>query len=87
MSDNVLNSTSQTDWDALDRMTDDEIDYSDIPPLTEEFFKNASLRIPASQMAQWVKVDPDIVEWFQAHSSQHKAQINTILREYITQHP
>jgi hypothetical protein len=27
-------------------MTDDEIDTSDIPPLTEEFFARAKLRLP-----------------------------------------
>lgn len=27
-------------------MTDEEIDTSDIPPLTDEFFKNATLRMP-----------------------------------------
>jgi hypothetical protein len=30
-------------------MTDEEIDYSDIPPMTEEFFEKAVLRMPAAQ--------------------------------------
>jgi hypothetical protein len=29
-------------------MNDEGIDYSDIPPLTEEFFEKATLRVPAS---------------------------------------
>uniref|UniRef100_A0A7C3ZIH3 Uncharacterized protein n=1 Tax=Planktothricoides sp. SpSt-374 TaxID=2282167 RepID=A0A7C3ZIH3_9CYAN len=33
-------------------MTDEEIDYSDIPPLTDQFFENATLRIPATQETQ-----------------------------------
>ena len=49
MSANDLNNTSLTDWAALEAMTDEEIDYSDIPPLTEKFFEKATLRLPASQ--------------------------------------
>lgn len=85
MNNNALKTTSQTDWDALERMTEDDIDFSDIPPLTDEFFKNASLRIPAHQISQWVKIEPDILEWFQSHSPEHKTLINETLRNHIIQ--
>ena len=35
----------ETDWERLDRMTDDDIDYSDIPPLGDTFFTQARVRI------------------------------------------
>lgn len=41
-------------------MTNDEIDYSDIPPLTEEFFKNASLRISVNQVFNLEQLRSDI---------------------------
>jgi hypothetical protein len=44
-----LNNISRTNWQALDSMLDEDIDYSDIPPLTDEFFEKATLRIPAAQ--------------------------------------
>jgi len=44
-----LNSTSRTNWAALKSMSDEDIDYSDIPPLTDEFFECATLRIPLDQ--------------------------------------
>ena len=37
---------SAIDWKALEAMTDDEIDYSDIPPLTDAFFERAQLWQP-----------------------------------------
>ena len=40
---------SETDWEYLENMTDDDIDYSDIPPLPDEFYQNATLRIPAKK--------------------------------------
>ena len=50
MSGKDLSNTSRTNWAALEAMTDEDIDYSDIPPLTDEFFKNATLSIPVKRM-------------------------------------
>jgi uncharacterized protein (DUF4415 family) len=85
MSNNDLKTTSQTDWAALAAMTDEDIDYSDIPPLTEEFFQNATLRIPATQAQQLIQLDPDILQWFQAQGGEYKSLINSVLRHHIEQ--
>jgi uncharacterized protein (DUF4415 family) len=78
-----LNNTSRTNWTALEAIDDEGIDYSDIPPLTEEFFEKATLRIPASQAQQLVQIEPDVLKWFQAQGGEYKALINSILRHYI----
>ena len=49
MNEKNLNNISRTNWQALDSMSDENIDYSDIPPLTDEFFEKATLQIPAAQ--------------------------------------
>ena len=36
-----MSDTSKTDWSRIDALTDEEIDTSDIPPLTEEFFSKS----------------------------------------------
>jgi hypothetical protein len=36
-----MNNSSETNWAKLDAMTESEIDTSDIPPLTEEFFNKS----------------------------------------------
>jgi hypothetical protein len=41
-----LKKKSETDWDRIDRMTDDEIDTSDIPPLDDAFFERAIKVLP-----------------------------------------
>jgi hypothetical protein len=41
-----LKKKSETDWARVDRMTDDEIDTSDIPPLDEAFFERAIKVLP-----------------------------------------
>jgi uncharacterized protein (DUF4415 family) len=64
---------------------DEDIDYSDIPPLTEEFFEKATLRIPAIQAHQLIQLDPDILQWFQAQGGEYKSLINSVLRRHIEQ--
>ncbi|MCG8347088.1 MAG: BrnA antitoxin family protein [Chloroflexales bacterium] len=59
-------------------MTDEELDYSEIPPLTDEFFARAKLVLPNA-----VELDPDIVAWFKQHGRDYPTRINQILREYI----
>lgn len=83
MSDKNLNNTSRTNWAALEAINDQNIDYSDIPPLTEEFFEKAMLRIPASQAQRLVQIEPDVLQWFQAQSGEYNALINSVLRHYI----
>jgi hypothetical protein len=41
MNENVLSNISQVDSEALENITDESIDCSEIPELTEAFFKNA----------------------------------------------
>lgn len=83
MSGKDLSNTSRTNWAALEAMDDEAIDYSDIPPLTEEFFEKATLRIPATQARHLVQIDPDVLKWFQAQGGEYKALINAVLRRYI----
>jgi uncharacterized protein (DUF4415 family) len=83
MNDKDLNNTSRTNWAALEAGADENIDYSDIPPLTEEFFEKATLRIPANQANRWVQIDPDILKWFQSQGEEYKPLINSVLRRYI----
>ena len=83
MSGKDFNNTSGTNWAALEAMEDEDIDYSDIPPLTEEFFEKATLRIPAPQAQRLVEIDSDVLNWFQAQGGEYRALINSVLRRYI----
>jgi len=78
-----LHSTSCTNWTALEAMSDEDIDYSDIPPLTDEFFERATLRIPAAQTQNLVQLDPDVKQWFQTQGEHYQILINSVLRQYM----
>jgi hypothetical protein len=60
MSKKDLNSTSRTNWIALESRSEENIDYSDIPPLTDEFFDRSTLRIPPDQAQNLIQLDPDV---------------------------
>ena len=79
MNSDDTQTTSRTDWKALATMTDDEIDYSDIPPLSDAFFERSKRFAPTNA----VQLDSDVLVWFKAQSIQYKSLINTVLRKYM----
>jgi uncharacterized protein (DUF4415 family) len=74
---------------ALAAKPDSEIDYSDIPPLTEEFWKNA-VRNPfyrATKTSTTVRIDSDVLHWLRAQGKGYQSRINAILRrEMLASH-
>lgn len=83
MNANDLSNISHTNWAVLESMNDEDIDYSDIPPLTDEFFENAILRIPAAQARNLIQLDAEVIAWFREQSAEYKTTINSVLRRYI----
>ena len=77
---------SETDWARIDAMTDEEIDTSDIPPLTDEFFKNATWRMPKPSVAVTVRVEPEVLSWFQAQGENYDLRMAAALRIYAQAH-
>ena len=64
-------------------MSDDEIDTSDIPPLTDEFFSKAKLRMPSSSLATVdVRVDSETLAWFQSKGEEAEQHMAAALKIY-----
>ena len=74
---------SRTDWARLESMADEEIDYSDIPPLEDDFFAKGELRLPATKPLISIRVDPDVLAWFKLQGSGYQTRMNTVLRMYM----
>ncbi len=86
MNENASKNTSLTDWERIDALTDDDIDTSDIPPLDEDFFANAELRMPAPKQAITIRVDKDVLEWFKSQRKGYQTRMNAVLRMYVENH-
>lgn len=67
----------------LSMKSDEDIDFSDIPELDEEWFKNARLVYPSERKQQiTVRLDADLVEWFKAQGRGYQTRMNAVLRAY-----
>jgi len=77
-----LKKPSQTDWPRLETMRDEDIDFSDIPELTETFFKNAFIRLPKPKAKVCIRLDQDILEWFRSQGKGYQTKINAVLRAF-----
>jgi uncharacterized protein (DUF4415 family) len=77
----------------LNRMKDEEIDTSDMPPLTDE---QLALAVQARRLRRSVykpvkipvkiNYDADLLEWFRAFGKGYQTKMNTVLREYMLSH-
>ncbi|MDP2827457.1 MAG: BrnA antitoxin family protein [Sulfuricellaceae bacterium] len=78
-----LTEKQKAELQTLTEMPDSEIDYSDIPPLTDEFWKNA-VRNPfykPVKQATTVRVDSDVLLWLKKQGKGYQTRINAILRK------
>jgi uncharacterized protein (DUF4415 family) len=82
-----ISKESQTDWDRLDEMTEQEIDLSDIPEITPQMFAQAVVRRglkPAPKKEQLtIRLDGDVLAWFKSQGRGYQTRINALLRAYM----
>jgi uncharacterized protein (DUF4415 family) len=78
----ALSAAQRAELKALKAKRDSEIDYSDIPPLGEDFWKNA-VRNPLykpTKTSTTVRIDSDVLVWLRAYGKGYQSRINAILR-------
>ena len=67
----------------LANMPDNQINYSDIAPVTEDFWKNAThghLYRPVKSSTT-VRLDADVLAWLKSQGKGYQTRMNTILRD------
>ncbi len=79
-----IKTKSKTDWKRLGKMSDKDIDYSDIPQMREDFFKKAILRLPDPKSTITIRIDSEVLNWFKKQGKGYQTRINAILRLYMT---
>jgi uncharacterized protein (DUF4415 family) len=84
MNETPTNKSSETDWERVDALTDEQIDTSDIPPLSERFFQRARIRMPKRTVT--VQVDADVLAWFEAQGDDYEQRMRAALRLYVEAH-
>lgn len=72
-----------SDLKRLKKMKDEEIDYSDIPPLDESFFDKATVVLPQPKDRITLRLDHDIVKFFKSFGKGYQTRMNAVLKAYV----
>jgi len=90
MSKKSASKDSQTDWERVNRMRDEDIDLSDIPEITQDQMEGATLRVggkhlPKGKIRVNMFLDSEVVTYFksQAGSRGYQTLINEALKASI----
>lgn len=71
-------------------MTDEEIDYSDLPPTTPEMWAKGivkkGFKTAAKKRQLTLRLDEEIVEFFRHDGDGYQTRINALLRAYVDAH-
>lgn len=68
-------------------MSDEEIDYSDIPSQKGMKWTRPGALIPSENKQQiTLRLDADLLRFFKKTGSRYQSRINAVLREYVDAH-
>lgn len=73
----------KTDWKQLSGMSDEQLDYSEIPEIDEAFWTKADLRLPETKERITIRLDHDVLAWLKQQGKGYQTRINAILRQYM----
>lgn len=71
----------------LRKMKDEDIDYSDAPPLTDHELRKMTLFVPPEKRAVTIRIDTDVLRWLKEQQPRgYQTFINAVLRDYMLKH-
>jgi uncharacterized protein (DUF4415 family) len=84
----IARGESQTDWARVDAMTDEDIERAmrDDPDWKDHMdidWSKAKMVIPDRKKAISIRLDPDIIDFFQATGKGYQTRINAVLRHFV----
>ncbi|NBB50657.1 hypothetical protein GVN24_20475 [Rhizobium sp. CRIBSB] len=84
----IARGEDKTDWARVDAMTDEDIeramrDDPDWQDFMDIDWSKAKMVIPDRKKAISIRLDPDIVDFFQATGKGYQTRINAVLRHFV----
>ncbi|MCP4475235.1 MAG: 3-oxoacyl-ACP synthase [Gammaproteobacteria bacterium] len=76
----------KSDLKRVDKLREDEIDYSDSPPLDDSFFERATVEMPIKKDQVTLRIDHAVLDWFKGQGKGYQTRINAILKAYWKAH-
>lgn len=79
-----MTAEEQQAWKEVQEMRDEDIDYSDIPPLPRTGWRRVSDLVPAENKRQiTLRLDADVIDFFRSTGRRYQSRINAALRDYV----
>ena len=69
--------------DEIDAVEDEDIDFSDIPELDEEFWSRAELVEPDRTEQVTIRVKRSVLDYFKAPGKGYQTRMNRVLESYV----
>ena len=73
---------SKTNWDRVDALRDNQIDYSDNPPLEADFFKKA-IAWPGTKEQITLRLSPEVLGFFRRQGKGYQTSIGRVLQNFV----
>ena len=67
----------------LGAVPDEEIDFSDSPELDATFWKNAKVFAPKKKKSISLRIDEDVLAFFQNDGPGYQTRIHAVLKAYV----
>ena len=80
---NAKRKSISSDLTKLDKMSDLDIDYSDIPELDNSFFTKSIITLPKKKDSVTLRIDHDVLEFLKHQGKGYQTLINAILKMYV----
>jgi uncharacterized protein (DUF4415 family) len=74
----------KSDLARVDKLRDEDIDYSEIPELDDEVFAQPLVDWPPKKEAITIRVDSDVLGWFKEQGRGYQTRMNQVLRRYMS---
>ncbi len=86
----IARGEDQTDWARIDAMTDEDIeramrDDPDWQDFMDIDWSKAVMVVPGKKKAVSIRLDEDILDFFQATGKGYQTRINSVLRHFVTE--
>ena len=75
-----------SDLERVDALRDQDIDYSDIPELDADFFRETRVVLPPRKQQLTIRLDTDVLAWLKSQGKGYQSRINAVLRAYYEAH-
>jgi uncharacterized protein (DUF4415 family) len=81
-----LTAKLQSELEALSQIPDSEIDTSDMPPISDWSKAQRGALFRPIKKPMSLRVDADVLDWFQRQGQGYQTRMNSALREYVEKH-